>query len=77
MRLLTKCPQRRKQVDHKDAVLLLLKQASLMARAAILGADALLFYLSSPYNIESSRFVSSLTLTYSVAATSSEISPLW
>ncbi|MCE3110062.1 hypothetical protein, partial [Yersinia enterocolitica] len=27
----------------------------------ILGADALLFYLSSPYNIESSRFVSSLT----------------
>ncbi|EKN6208453.1 hypothetical protein DVQ92_19425 [Yersinia enterocolitica] len=34
MRLLTKCPQRRKQIDHKDAVLLLLKQASLMARAA-------------------------------------------
>ncbi|EKN5048564.1 hypothetical protein DVQ84_18770 [Yersinia enterocolitica] len=34
MRLLTKSPQRRKQVDHKDAVLLLLKQASLMARAA-------------------------------------------
>ncbi|MGN1756146.1 hypothetical protein ACKEXU_18230, partial [Yersinia enterocolitica] len=27
---------------------------------AIRGADALLFYLSSPYNIESSRFVSSL-----------------
>ncbi|EPM9352722.1 hypothetical protein ACTT21_001447, partial [Yersinia enterocolitica] len=27
---------------------------------AISGADALLFYLSSPYNIESSRFVSSL-----------------
>ncbi|EOR68614.1 hypothetical protein YEP4_05961 [Yersinia enterocolitica subsp. palearctica YE-P4] len=27
-------PERRKQVDHKDAVLLLLKQASLGARAA-------------------------------------------
>ncbi|EKN6302277.1 hypothetical protein DVO94_21460, partial [Yersinia enterocolitica] len=31
------------------------------SRRAILGADALLFYPSSPYNIASSRFVSSLT----------------
>ncbi|CNL41684.1 Uncharacterised protein [Yersinia pseudotuberculosis] len=60
LRLLTKCPRRREQADRKDAV----KYIHVGSSRAILGADALLLCLSSPFKIASSGFVSSLPLFY-------------
>ncbi|AYX13789.1 hypothetical protein EGX44_00560 [Yersinia pseudotuberculosis] len=58
MRLLTKCPRRREQADRKDAV----NTSMLGSSRAILGADALLLCLSSPFKIASSGVVSSLII---------------